>query len=75
METKEKTTEQIAEYFMQKYGKLATDVAQELLANAMQNLKLAKELDLGFRAEGLASGDIKCWSMILDFIIFNQGQR
>lgn len=36
MQTKEKSTEQIAEYFLQKYGKLAADVAQELLANATQ---------------------------------------
>lgn len=75
METNEKTTEQIAEYFIQKYGKLATDVAQELLANAMQNFKLSKELNLGFRAEGLASGDIKCWKKTLDFIRFNQEQK
>lgn len=75
METNEKTTEQVAEYFMQKYGKLAADVAQELLANATQNFKLARELHLGPRAEGLTAGDIKCWSAILDFITFNQEQK
>lgn len=75
MGTKEKSTEQIAEYFMQKYGKLAADVAQEFLDRAINDLRLCQETSLHPHAVGLLAGEAKIWDDVLNLVKFNSPKK